>query len=286
MRKHKNTYKNWLEGKVCPCPSTVKLGSDPNNYGMGWDKFPRKHLELIRREQENLYETAVKREESRFESIFNATYSRSVEKEKYASNQRNAFEEILFHLRPSQYQFTCATESDIVIDTNRLYEYRKYIKSTYEEGNPPDLSFIHSPNCPYCDHGNLPPEVEAETYYRLWKKLSSIEEETKKNDAADGIPINPAPHIFVDHRAYLFFLKLRELTLNKETIVADYAFIYQKLKGKNIKLICSNVTHRYFIEFLNKEYDAQIRRKSFPFRDPQKKQKVFKRLWTEYNQGY
>jgi hypothetical protein len=93
---------------------------------------------------------------------------------------------------------------------------------------------------------------------------------------------NPYPAIFKNQFAFKLFEEIQSLTLNEKTKVADYAFIYHKLKHKSLQAIHSNVTQPKFIEFLNTNYDAQLVVTKLPFNNPQKKGTLYTKIIEKY----
>jgi hypothetical protein len=112
----------------------------------------------------------------------------------------------------------------------------------------------------------------------LEKTISTID-----NDINTINNVNPYPAIFKNYHAYQMFLELKLLTLNEEnTKVADYAFIYHKMKQKSLMAIHSNISQRVFIDFLNDNFNAKIVVAKLPFRNPLNKQKAYSLILEKY----
>ncbi|MBK9477838.1 MAG: hypothetical protein KA450_01365 [Bacteroidia bacterium] len=98
-------------------------------------------------------------------------------------------------------------------------------------------------------------------------------------------PANPYPIIFKNGYAYQLFLELKEETVKDRTEVADYAFIYHKLKNKTFYAINSIVTQPAFIKFLNENFHARITVNILPIKTPARKEEVYKKLFNKYKNG-
>lgn len=106
---------------------------------------------------------------------------------------------------------------------------------------------------------------------------SKVEPEYNKE-----IPVNPYPLIFKNGYAYQMFLELKELTVKNKTIVADYAFIFHKMKDKTIKAINSVITEPAFIKFLNENFGTDISGVKLSFRNPANKQQLYTTILNKY----
>ena len=78
------------------------------------------------------------------------------------------------------------------------------------------------------------------------------------------------------------FLELKELTINVKTKVADYSFIFHKMKRKPLYAINTMTTQPGFILFLNKTYDANIKGKKLPYKDPHSKEATYAAILEKY----
>ncbi|HRH02367.1 MAG TPA: hypothetical protein PLN13_06260 [Bacteroidia bacterium] len=96
---------------------------------------------------------------------------------------------------------------------------------------------------------------------------------------------NPYPAIFKNGYAYQFFEELADKTVNEKTVVADYSYIFHKLKHKNIVAINKGVTEPIFIEFLNENYNAGIKTIKLPYRDPARKSAIYFEAFNKYKDG-
>jgi hypothetical protein len=77
-------------------------------------------------------------------------------------------------------------------------------------------------------------------------------------------------------------LELKEYTLKEKTKVADYSFIFHKMKNKPINAINASLTQPLFIDFLNKEFDANIDAVNLPKRNPSNKSIIYNRILDKY----
>lgn len=110
----------------------------------------------------------------------------------------------------------------------------------------------------------------------------SIDNVDRLDGNANNIPENPHPLIFLNGYAYQMFLELKELTVKEKTVVADYSFIFHKMKDKTIKAINSVVTEPAFIEFLNENFHTDISVTKLPYRNPDTKQPLYTATLDKY----
>ncbi|HXB42306.1 MAG TPA: hypothetical protein VNZ49_17335 [Bacteroidia bacterium] len=118
-----------------------------------------------------------------------------------------------------------------------------------------------------------------------FKALLPIEvkdEKEKNKQSVIELPENLYPLIFKNGYAYQMFLELKELTVKNKTIVADYSFIFHKMKDKHLKAINAIVTGPAFIEFLNKNFKTEIDVKKLPFKNPNSKLQVYSTILNKY----
>jgi len=283
MRKLNRTYKNWLDGNICPAPTLIQAPNDNNNCSFSWDEFPEGELIKIQNKQKRIFENEVLKLLHKFQAIFIKTYEASKEKKYFLRNQIRKWQEVLFDLRPSRFQYTTAQESDLTFDSNHLYDIRNYIRAIYEEGKSLDYSFIHSPNCQFHYHEKIDARIEAEVYFRFWKILrgkyqiliENAENKPKVNIKFQGSDENPYPLIFRDYYAFKMFEELMLTMVNPKSKMADYAFIYHRMKNKKEPLIHMHVKHKVFIDFLNENFNAGINGEKFPVVNPKRKQAAF-----------
>lgn len=102
---------------------------------------------------------------------------------------------------------------------------------------------------------------------------------TDKNESKE--PENKYPKIFKNGYAYQMFIELKNLTVDKNHL-ADYGFIYYKLFDKKVGAINDNITHPKFINFLVKEFNADIVAKKFTFKNQQNKQQAYNTTLEKY----
>jgi hypothetical protein len=112
----------------------------------------------------------------------------------------------------------------------------------------------------------------------LDKDVATDSNEGNKNPGE--IFTNKFPSIFKNDKAYNFFIELKNSTVKKVTEVADYAFIFHKMKSSG--LINSDTKHKTFINFLNSEYKADIAVIQLPYKDPAIKKVLYKALSEKY----
>jgi hypothetical protein len=95
--------------------------------------------------------------------------------------------------------------------------------------------------------------------------------------------VNKYPKIFVTANDYNFFEALLETTVPKENPnVADFAFIYHKLYNQKPNAIHHHVKHKIFIDFVNKEYNAEITDYKLNKREPKYKMPIYNSLFNKF----
>lgn len=111
------------------------------------------------------------------------------------------------------------------------------------------------------------------------QQSNSLPLNTDKYESTE--PKNKYPKIFKNGYAYQMFIELKNLTVDKNHL-ADYGFIYYKLFDKKVGAINDNITHPKFINFLVKEFDADIVAKKFTFKNQQNKQQAYNTTLEKY----
>jgi hypothetical protein len=126
----------------------------------------------------------------------------------------------------------------------------------------------------------VPPSAKTER--ELPKSETEIDKSKENGEEANDSkePSNKYPLVFKNGYALEMFLELKDLTIKPTTIVADYAFIFHKMKG--LGFIGKDVKHQTFIEFLNKDFDSNISVNKFPYKDQEAKKVVFSTLLEKY----
>lgn len=115
-------------------------------------------------------------------------------------------------------------------------------------------------------------------------KIASTNTKAKQTKELNE-PDNPFAIIFKNGYAFQFFLELKKETVNERTKVADYAFIYHKMKNKTFYAINKIVTQPAFIDFLNEQYKVGIKGKILPIKLPKNKEKDYEKLFEKYKTG-
>lgn len=135
---------------------------------------------------------------------------------------------------------------------------------------------------------NFSPEFKDAHFQNIIDYLKSIDvtnepqQSSKEIESIESIePKNEYPKIFKNGYAYQMFIELKTLTVDKNHL-ADYGFIYYKLINKNVGAINDNITHPKFINFLVKEFDADIVANKFTFKNQQNKQQVYNTTLEKY----
>ena len=120
--------------------------------------------------------------------------------------------------------------------------------------------------------------IEKEHGFKSVLKLGTI---IKKGEEQELIE-NPYDDIFKNGSAYQMFMELKMYTVTNKNVVADYSFIYHKMKHKSINGIKKNVTQPDFIEFLNENFDTTISVKKLPFKNPSSNHLAYKIILSKY----
>lgn len=136
--------------------------------------------------------------------------------------------------------------------------------------------------------GSVSPAWNKNVIPFIAKYLSEIEENidhsAKPNETkgalAKGESENPFPNIFTSALAYSMFVELKNLTVKKQTEIADYAFIFHSMK-KDL-LIVRDTKHKTFIEFLNTKQGAEISAIKLPFKNQTAKKITYLALLKKY----
>jgi hypothetical protein len=115
------------------------------------------------------------------------------------------------------------------------------------------------------------------------KELKQIESKSEVTDtSSNGNNENPFPFIFKNDHAFDMFMELKNLTVKQNSIVADYSYIFHKMKHKDLGAINKSVTQPVFIEFLNSTQNTDISVNKLPFRNPSSKQPVYSTVLDKY----
>lgn len=112
-------------------------------------------------------------------------------------------------------------------------------------------------------------------------KPSQATKEVNENETYENL----YPLIFKNGYAFYLFLDLKSLTVKERTKVADYSFIFHKMKDKSIRAINESTTEPIFIKFLNDNFQADITAVKLPFKNPDYKQQTYNTLLNKYKTG-
>ncbi len=160
---------------------------------------------------------------------------------------------------------------------NKLNE--EFNLSTYFAENEKYAEFYRSAESHINEYKNLIEKIYLNPDLLYTKQNYTDEPES---DIKTEIPESPNPYIFKNRYAYLMFYELKASTVKQKTIVADYSFIFHKMKHKSIEAINSFVTEPAFIKFLNTYHEAGITGVKLPFRNPDNKQPLYTTILDKY----
>ena len=162
------------------------------------------------------------------------------------------------------------------------YHYIKEVLSKYQ------LTSIKAKEIVNDYKGSFSPDWNKNIIPFIIDYLKSIDvtnepqQSSKEIESIESIePKNKYPKIFKNGYAYQMFIELKNLTVDKNHL-ADYGFIYYKLINKNVGAINDNITHPKFINFLVKEFDADIIANKFTFKNQQNKQQAYNTTLEKY----
>jgi hypothetical protein len=115
--------------------------------------------------------------------------------------------------------------------------------------------------------------------------INSFEDEdlkvkTNTSNPNKEVPENPFPTIFKNGYAYQMFLKLKATTVIQRSELADYSFIFNKMKNENF--IIKDTKHKTFIEFLNKNCEANISAPKFQYKNQRIKEPAYNTILNEF----
>jgi len=117
----------------------------------------------------------------------------------------------------------------------------------------------------------------------IQKELPKVEPEASEIDTnSNGKNTFLYPEIFKNIHAYNMFLELQKLTVKPNSVVADYSFIFHKMKHKDFRAINQTVTEPIFIRFLVETQNAEISVNKLPFKNPKYKQPIYTTTLDKY----
>jgi hypothetical protein len=278
----KYTYDNWLKGEFNYDNSLLRLGAlSIDDFNLILDKSYHLVLEEGKAEFNRLklnFERTVSEGETMKRESFSKEGFIKLEDDHYNLLLNKVPPEGKGHLQFNLSKYNKFTKYDVEL----IRSVQKYHSMLIEGrinlviSNPTTEQFNHNTGSDYSAASLAIAWRMYRNYLHSLKPQQSISSETKIT-----LVENPHPTIFKNGHAYSMFLELKELTVGR-FVVADYAFIYNKMKDKKLKAINDIVTEPIFIKFLNEEYKTEIHVIKLPFKNQQNKQQLYKTILDKY----
>ena len=313
MKKfNKYSYEDWWEGRVILVYACEYHCDDedfswdkltlpaPKNPTIDADEEPPKIVDFvdftdeavlsIKQKQRELFDDGVKHLFETYTANFIKKYNASRMPKVYLEHEINQCDQIIHEELPYG-KIIQLSYWDMSFPRLYLTSIHGYICDVIYYGNVFDCSSIQSPNSKYQDTTFPTAPIYAEFIFRYseWlqanfitsKKENEIAAEEKTNKQGRRSEVhNPYPLIFIDGVAYQIFCDLKSMTVKDNTKLADYSFIYHKMKAS--KLIVGQVKHKTFIDFLRDYFKVDISASKFPFKDQLAKKPVFDEILRKY----
>jgi len=285
MKKY--TYKDWFDGDVTLkyAKSIFIDGSIP--LLVSWDEFDEIDVKKIKDKQEELFNKIVETNLNNFKNHFCKKYKKSMIKDELVENERQEFANILNAPIPDTPEIV-SKYLKILFKRDDLLEIQSYFKNTILGGRFDNYDFVQSPNDKHQYNLKTPSEAIAMVYYKYleWliehfdNNILESDESVQFKASNKREKENSFPRYFYDRPSYDFFIELKDMLVNKETRYADYSFIFHKMiKGGYIN---DDTKQMKFIEFLNREYDADISYRKLPFKNQKKHNNIYYKLERKY----
>jgi hypothetical protein len=286
---NKYTYDNWWNGDVTLVYATRVFDKGDEPRLADWIDFSESDVEKIKEKQLGLYTDKVNTLLKAHSEQFLKRYNASEMKSELFNDEYQECNNIMFGVIPN-IKVVHLKHWDIGLDNQYITDIQQYIQRTIKKGIDDGLGFIHSPNSKYEDRTKPDSRIYARFIWQYLKWLESLVEKESKSE----IPTNPIdeskhisepknkyPSIFKNGYAYQMFLELKAQTaINKDTELANYAFIYHQMK--RVGFILPDVKHKTFMKFLNDEYGKDITAIKFNFMNPASKMAIFSNLLEKF----
>jgi hypothetical protein len=126
-----------------------------------------------------------------------------------------------------------------------------------------------------------------EDFYEIFgESFSKFQEDEgefgSRVDSQDETIRNSYPdNIFTSGEAYFFFTKLYERIGTEKEIEAVCGYIFTKLRRKNFTML-KDIKHKQFIDFFAEYTKVEITLKKIPYKNQNKHEVQFDKLWSEY----
>lgn len=281
-------FDSWLNGDVTLIYSEVSYKENDKPIFVTWDDFDEADVIKIKQAQKSIFDDIVKQKLEILKSTFAERFNKSSMALELLETEKQECFNILFSSIPKT-QIVFSKNWQISFEYNDVLEIQSYGKRTVLGGIDDGLDFIHSSNNRYQIRNKIPSQAYAQvlfSYYQWLEEEFSDFDESKKNlTTSKNMKIveleNPYPGIFRDGVAYKIFIELKEMTVNPDTQLANYSFIFHKMKNKN--LIMRDTKHITFIKLLNDSFQADISVTKFPFKHQKTSLLVLKALLRKHN---
>jgi hypothetical protein len=285
----KYSYKDWWNGDVIHQDATLYYINGAELTLVNWSDFNESDVERIKAKQLELFKLAVDAKFKELQAQFTDRYNNSEMKKLYLLDEIKECMNILTVKIPDNkyVHFNIwggIHENQYITDVQ--YYFKRNVKSGIDDG----LGFVHSPNCKFQNFSKPDPRVYGRFVWEYYKWLVSfqlklgkdVEKDLKEGNKKPGEnSTNKFSSIFNSDKAYNLFIELKNSTVKKRTQVADYAFIFHKMKSRG--LINVDTKHRTFINILNTEFNADIAVIQLPFKDQEAKKVLFDALIKIYD---
>ena len=280
----KYNYKDWLNGDITLAYAKTILNSKNKPKITKWEGFYEEDIIKIKEKQKEVFNEIISLKLENLKTNFKRIYAYSQVKEELIETEKQECINILYSPIPES-QTLISKKWKVLFETEDLREIQNYFKNTILEGNFQGYDFIQSPNDIYQDSSKTPPQIYAQLLFYYFKWLTNIyasEENNKTSETLLNIHLtkNLYPHIFTNDIAYNIFIELKNLTVGQKTQLADYSFIYHKMKKKS--LLIKDTKHKTFINLLNDSFGADISAIKLPFKNQSSKNLVFSTLLDKY----
>ena len=285
----KYSFDDWWNGDVIHKDATLYDVKGADLKIVDWSDFNESDVERIKAKQLELFKFAVDAKFKELQAQFLVRYNNSEMKKLYLLDELKECTNIVSGRIPNN-EFVQLNIWEKSYDNQYISNVQYYIKRNIKSGINDGLGFIHSPHCKFQNHSETDPRVYGRFVWEYYKWLVSFQLELNKNVATDSNEgnkktgenyTNKFPSIFKNDKAYNFFIELKNSTVKKRTQVADYAFIFHKMKSRG--LINFDTKHRTFINMLNTEFNADIAVIQLPFKDQEAKRILFDALIKIYD---
>jgi hypothetical protein len=292
----KYSYMDWWSGKICLTYSTILVSPNSKEDDpiiVSWDDIKESDVPRIKDKQKDIFNNAVNIQLEIWKEAFQKRYANSKLRERILENELKKFSNIMLEPMPRGV-YTKLENNRIYFDYHSLSAIKKYISDTKENGLSFEFDFVHSPNCLKQINGTIP-EVYAECCWEYVKWLdkfqSTLDNKENLNENENSVSNkenetkelkNPFPIIFKNGYAYDMFLELKKNIVLKKTELADYSFIYRKMKHDDSQAINSSVTHSAYIRFLNEKQNAEITSPKLTTAKTSRKEQIYNTILEKY----